>query len=149
MIQAQAVLSRYGKDPSTIRLLDYPGMLFSVQSISIVTVWYTVSIQRNYCNCPDEATNCKHIIGVILVIERHIPELSVSLPIIRHAFEMHSEMPNIGLQEEHHIEVNNLQAWLRLSQLWSMHCPTLRVVCKLSGLLDSCKCKTLYAKGWV
>jgi hypothetical protein len=39
--------------------------------------------------------------GVILVIKRHMPELSVSLPTIRHTFEMHSQTSDRGLQEEH------------------------------------------------
>jgi hypothetical protein len=78
MMQAEALVSRYVKDPSTIVVLDYLGMFFSVQSISNATLRYTVSIQSNYCDCPDENNKYKHIMGAILVIERYMPELRVS-----------------------------------------------------------------------
>ena len=87
--EAETILERYVKNKDTLVILNDIRLLFSIQSMSHVDVWYTVSIQCNYCDCPDVATKCKHLQGILMIIESHMPDLMESLPIIQHAREMH------------------------------------------------------------
>ena len=55
-------------------------------------IWYTVSVQSNYCEWPNDANTCKHLMGVVMVIERYMFDLVESLPIITHANGMHETL---------------------------------------------------------
>ena len=75
-----------------IVFIDDTRLLFRVLSMTKVEKWYTVSIQCCYCECPDYASKCKHLMGIRLIIERHMPMLKECLPVIDHAKEMHGKL---------------------------------------------------------
>ena len=91
LMQAEAILERYDNNKDTIRVLDVFRLLFSIQSISCETTWYTVSMQCSYCDRSNVATRCKHLLGIEMMIKKHMTELKGSLLIINHAMEIHFE----------------------------------------------------------
>ena len=62
-------------------------------SITRVDVWYNVSIQCSYCDCPNYPSKYKHLIGIRFIIEQHMPMLKECLPVIDQAENMHCEVP--------------------------------------------------------
>ena len=65
------------------------GMLyFRVLSMSKEDTWYNVYFQCSFCDCLDYASKCKHLMGIRLLIEQHMPELEKKLHLIDDALEM-------------------------------------------------------------
>ena len=70
--------------------MDDAQLVFKILSMTITNCWYNISIKCSYCDCPDLASKCKHLMGIRLIIERCLPELSNSLPFIDHVVNMHN-----------------------------------------------------------
>lgn len=75
-------MSRFEADPSTVLVVNESSMLFRIQSTSDSARWYLVSIQSNYCECPDWSPDCKHLYGIRLIIKGHFPHLHSIFPIL-------------------------------------------------------------------
>ena len=50
-------------------------------------------MQCSYCDCPDYASKCKHLIGIRFIIQKHMSMLKECLPVIDQAENMHCEVP--------------------------------------------------------
>jgi hypothetical protein len=89
--EAERILERYLKNPSSIDIVDDTRLHFRVLSMSKDDVWYNVYFQCCFCDCLDYASKCKHLISVRLLIEQHMPTLRESLPLIDDALQMRNE----------------------------------------------------------
>ena len=116
--RAEEVVERYHRDPQTIVVLDAARLLFSILSMSKDNIWYTVSVQLNYCERHDVWSTCKHLMGVVMVIERYMTDLADSLPIIAHANGMHepTEFASDQVEGDENPCVNEV-LWLRINDV--------------------------------
>ena len=62
-------------DPTTIQVMDETRLHFRVLSMSKEDIWYNIYFQCSFCDCLDYASKCKHLMGIRLLIEQHMPEL--------------------------------------------------------------------------
>ena len=78
-----------------LRLLSMPSIT-SIRQNQAQALWYNVSFQCSYCDCQDLTSKCKHILGIQMIIEMHMPHLCGSLPFIEYMAQM---------QMEHRVEI--------------------------------------------
>ncbi|MCO5579681.1 hypothetical protein L7F22_033539 [Adiantum nelumboides] len=114
----EKILRRYMADSSTVDVVDECSPLFRMQSLSISTTWYHLSLQSSYCDCPDWTSECKHLYGLRLIVEACFPHLSQVLPIIVdvHALENSSNEASthtsVAILEHENEEVQTLASTL-------------------------------------
>ena len=89
--EAERLLERYETNDATMHTVDEPRYWFKILSLTKPNVWYNVSLQCSYCDCQDPTSKCKHILGIRMIIERHMPHLCGSLPFIDHASHMRND----------------------------------------------------------
>lgn len=83
--EGEGILQSYENDPSSLQIINDMTLLFKIQSASNPSHWYYVSMQCNYCDCPDWTSDCKHLYAVRLIIKKHFPHLQSILPIVDNA----------------------------------------------------------------
>ena len=88
MREANKIIERYVINPTTIQVMDETRLYFKVLSMSKEDTWYNVYFQCSFCDCLDYASKCKHLMGIRLLIEQHMPELEKKLHLIDDALEM-------------------------------------------------------------
>ena len=71
--------------------MDETRLYFRVLSMLKEDTWYNVYFQCSFCDCLDYASKCKHLMGIRLLIEQHMPELEKELPLIADALEMRGQ----------------------------------------------------------
>lgn len=91
----ERILQRYENDPSSLIIINDLTLLFKIQSVSTPSHWYYVSLQSNYCDCPDLTSDCKHLYAIRLIIEKHFPHLISIIPIVDKARTMDIEETSI------------------------------------------------------
>ena len=74
-----------------MHIVDEPRYWFKILSLTKPNVWYNVLLQCPCCDCQDPTSKCKHIFGIGMIIERHMPHLCGSLPFIDHATHMRND----------------------------------------------------------
>ncbi|MCO5560080.1 hypothetical protein L7F22_013686 [Adiantum nelumboides] len=90
--EGEAILQRYMLDQSSLVIINESSLQFKIQSSSIPNQWYNVSLQANYCDCPDWSSECKHLYGIRLIATRYFQHLSDVLPVVDKAHEMMDTM---------------------------------------------------------
>ena len=101
--EAERILERYVDNTSTIEIVDEARYWFRILSMTTPTLWYNVSLQCSYCDCQDIVSKCKHLLGIRMIIERHMPHLCGSLPFIDHATQMRMDH-NTEIEVEAEVE---------------------------------------------
>ena len=101
--EAERILERYVENTSTIEIVDEARYWFRILSMTTPTLWYNVSLQCSYCDCQDIVSKCKHLVGIRMIIERHMPHLCGSLPFIDHATQMRMDH-NTEIEVEAEVE---------------------------------------------
>ena len=68
--------------------MDVTKLYFRVLSMSKEDTWYNVYFQCSFCDSLDYASKCKHLMGIRLLIEQHLPNSQKKLHLIDNALEM-------------------------------------------------------------
>ncbi|MCO5564813.1 hypothetical protein L7F22_018481 [Adiantum nelumboides] len=90
--EGEAILQRYMLDQSSLVIINESSLQFKIQSSNISNQWYNVSLQANYCDCPDWSSECKHLYGIWLIATRYFQHLSDVLLVVDKAHEMMDTM---------------------------------------------------------
>ena len=105
--EAERILERYVTDNNTMHIVDEARYWFRILSMTTPTLWYNVSLQCSYCDCQDLASKCKHLLGIRMIIEKHMPSLCGSLPFIDHAAQMRLDDATTDVDIE--VEMNEVE----------------------------------------
>ncbi len=89
-------------------MIEEGNLLFKILSTSSTSGWYHLSMQSNYCDCADWGSECKHLYGVRLIIEKHFPHLRGIFPVLESVQALsHVDLEPIAGVGEDHIECQN------------------------------------------
>ena len=77
--EGEKILKRFQTSPTCLQIMNEASLLFKIQSSTKENVWYHVSLQSSYCDCPDWSTQCKHLYGVRLIVMQYFPHLKAFL----------------------------------------------------------------------
>ncbi|MCO5582036.1 hypothetical protein L7F22_035927 [Adiantum nelumboides] len=102
--EGERILQRYVLDPTTLQITNKATLQFRIQSCTTSNQWYTVSLQANYCDCPDWSSECKHLYGTRLIVLQHFQHLNNILPIVDNAHGFLNDLGHDGLQDTTHEE---------------------------------------------
>ena len=91
MREAEKILQRYVTNPTSIQVMDETRLHFRVLSMSKEDTWYNVYFQCSFCDCLDYACKCKHLMGIRLFIEQHMPDSRKELHLIDNVLEMRGQ----------------------------------------------------------
>ena len=88
LLEGERILQRFEDHPNSLQVVNDILLQFKVLSTQTPNQWYQVSLQGNYCDCPDWSTQCKHLYGIRLIVSQHMPHLNSILSIVDNAHEM-------------------------------------------------------------
>ena len=89
--EAERILERYVTNPTSIQVMDETRLHFRVLSMSKEVAWYDVYFQCSFFGCLDYACKCKHLMGIRLFIEQHMPDSRKELHLIDNVLEMRGQ----------------------------------------------------------
>ena len=87
MREAEKIIQRYVTNPTIIQVMDETRLYFRVLSMSKEDTCCNVYFQCSFCVCLDY--KCKHLMGIRLLIEQHMPKSQKELHFIDDVLEMH------------------------------------------------------------
>ena len=87
MREANKIIERYVINPTKIQVMDETRLYFKVLSMSKEDTCCNVYFQCSFCVCLDY--KCKHLMGIRLLIEQHMPKSQKELHFIDDVLEMH------------------------------------------------------------
>lgn len=90
LLEGERILQRFEDHPNSLQVVNDILLQFKILSTQTPNQWYQVSLQGNYCDCPDWSSECKHLYGIRLIVMRHFPHLSTILPTVDNAHHMFS-----------------------------------------------------------
>lgn len=86
--EGERLLQCLEEDRESIEVVDNTQLQFKIVSFQIANKWYPVTLQANYCDCPDWNDEYKHLHGKWLIVMRYFSQLSSVLSIIENDYHM-------------------------------------------------------------
>jgi pterin-4a-carbinolamine dehydratase len=89
---------------NVLQVVDKNKRLFHVKSERIPNVWYNVSLNTHYCDCPDTISTCKHIYAVHIFVKEYF-EKSKDKEVIDELLPMIRDTQTIEVERDFQMDV--------------------------------------------
>lgn len=99
------IFKNYQSSPDNVlQVVDKDNRLFHVKSETSPNVWYNVSLNTHYCDCPDTVSTCKHIYAVQIFVKEYF-EKSKGKEIIDELLPMITDTQVIEVERDFQMDV--------------------------------------------